>query len=200
MSYLFSGALEQAIDAVGKSVDLSSSFALAHLGQGLVRLYAGDAAGAIEPLERGLRLNPFDPQNFLWFRTLGLAQYFAGGPVKGLAAATKALQVRPDWRPAIEAMILCHVALGQIDDAHRCAERAVALAPPDSDVLEQLKIHNPNWATHIASILRDLAWRRVDRSFVPTRRDRGEPVLQLVEGVPRSRQEAAGGRYRPCHH
>lgn len=32
MSYLFSGALEQAIQAVEKSVDLSPSFALAHLG------------------------------------------------------------------------------------------------------------------------------------------------------------------------
>jgi TolB-like protein len=154
MSYLFSGALEQAIQAVEKSVDLSPSFALAHLGLGMARLYAGDAAGSIEPLERGLRLNPFDPQNFHWFRSLALACYFTDDPAKGFAAAVKASQVRPNWRPALEAMILCHVALGQSQAAHRCAEQATRLAPPESDVLEQLKIRNPRWAERIAVMLR----------------------------------------------
>lgn len=154
MSYLFSGALEQAIQALDKSVALSPSFALAHLGLGMLRLYVGDAAGAIEPLERGLRLNPFDPQNFLWFRTFALAHYFTGEPVKGLAAAVKASQVRPDWRPALEVMILCHIALDQSDAAHRCAMQANQLAPPDSDVLEQLKIRNPSWAERILTTLR----------------------------------------------
>ena len=159
MSYLFSGALEQATKAVEKSIDLSGSFALAHLGLGLVRLNAGDAAGAVDPLERGLRLNPFDPQNFLWFRSLALAHYFSGEPAKGLAAAIKASQVRPEWRPALEAMILCHAALDQLDAAHRCAEEANQLPRPDSDVLEQLKLHNPGWAERMAATLRWAALR-----------------------------------------
>ena len=94
MSYLF-GALEQAIQAAEKAAAISPSFALAHLGVGMARLYAGDAAGSIEPLERGLRLNPFDPQNFHWFRSLALAFYFyrqagrrAGGCGQGVASTT----------------------------------------------------------------------------------------------------------------
>jgi TolB-like protein len=154
MSYLFSGALEQAIHSLDKSIALSPSFALAHLGLGMLRLYVGDAVGAIEPLERGLRLNPFDPQNFLWFRTLALAHYFTGDPVKGLAAAVKASQVRPEWRPALEVMILCYIALDQSDAAHRCTLQANQLAAPDSDVLEQLKIRNPSWAERILTTLR----------------------------------------------
>ena len=160
MSYMFSGALEQAIPAVEKSVDLSPSFALAHLGLGLLRLYTGDAHGAIEPLERGLRLNPFDPQNFLWFRTLALAHYFAEDPAKGLAVAIKSSQVRPNWRPALEVMILCQVALDQTEAAHRSATQAMQLASPDSDVLEQLKIRNPSWAERIRATLLEAGVRK----------------------------------------
>jgi TolB-like protein len=154
MSYLFSGALEQAIQAAEKAVQISPSMALAHLGVGMARLYAGDAAGSIEPLERGLRLNPFDPQNFHWFRSLALAYYFSGKPAEGLKAAVQAAQVRPAWRPALEAMIVCHVALGQLDDARRCADQMRRLDKPESDVLEQLKIRNPQWAEEIARVLR----------------------------------------------
>jgi adenylate cyclase len=159
MSYMFSGALEQAIQAVEKSIDLSPSFALAHLGLGMLRLYLGDAVGAIDPLERGLRLNPFDPQNFLWFRTLALAHYFAGNRAKGLEAAVRASQVRPDWRPALEVMILCHIALDQAEAAHRCAKQAMQLVPPDSDVLEQLKIRNPGWAERMKATLHKAGFR-----------------------------------------
>ena len=151
MSYLFCGDLEQSIQACETALGVSPTFALAHLGLGLARLYAGDAAGAIAPLVRGLRLNPFDPQNFLWFRTLSLAHYFTGDPTKGVQAAIKALQVRPTWRPGLEALAVCHLALGNIDEARRCADKIGQMAPPDSDGLEpsdgleQLRIRNPHW-------------------------------------------------------
>jgi TolB-like protein len=154
MSYLFCGDLEQSIQACETALALSPTFALAHLGLGLARLYAGDAAGAISCLERGLRLNPFDPQNFLWFRTLSLAHYFTGDAAKGIQAAVKALQVRPTWRPGMEALAICHLALGNVEEARRCADKMEQLATPDSDVLEQLRIRNPHWAHEIAEALR----------------------------------------------
>jgi TolB-like protein len=150
MSYLFCGDLEQSIQACETSLTLSPAFALAHLGLGLARLYAGDAAGAIGPLERGLRLNPFDPQNFLWFRSLSLAHYFTGDAAKGVQAAIKALQVRPTWRPGLEALAICHLALGNAEEARRCTDKMKQLAAPASDVLEQLRIRNPDWAKKIA--------------------------------------------------
>jgi len=159
MSYLFCGDREQSIQACETALGLSPTFALAHLGLGLARLYAGDAAGAIAPLERGLRLNPFDPQNFLWFRTLSLAHYFTGDAAKGVHGAIKALQVRPTWRPGVEALAVCHLALGNIDEARRCADKIGQLAPPDSDGLEpgdgldQLRIRNPHWGQHMDQAL-----------------------------------------------
>jgi len=157
MSYLFCGDLEQSIQACETALALSPSFALAHLGLGFARLYAGDAAGAIGPLERGLRLNPFDPQNFLWFRTRSLAHYFTGDPTKGVQAAIKALQVRPTWRPGVEALAICHLALGNVDELRRCADKMRQPAPQDSDGLEQLRIRNPHWAEKMAEALKAVA-------------------------------------------
>ncbi len=42
------------------------------------------------------------------------------------------------------------------------------------------------------------ARRRLDRRALPPRRHRREPLLQLVEGIPRSRQATAGRRHRAC--
>ncbi|MER8872554.1 hypothetical protein NKI04_21985, partial [Mesorhizobium sp. M0814] len=44
----------------------------------MARLYSGKAKEAIQPVQRGLRLNPFDSQNFHWFRVLALAMHFSG--------------------------------------------------------------------------------------------------------------------------
>jgi len=121
MSYLFSGAIDQSGQAAEKALDLSPTFALAHLGVGLARLYS---VGAVQPVERGLRLNPFDPQNFLWFRTLALAYSFSLDPGKGIAGRSQGAQARPTWRPAVEAMMICHVALGDHENARRRAEQS----------------------------------------------------------------------------
>jgi TolB-like protein len=153
MSYLFSGALEEAIQASKRALELSPTFALAHLGVGMARLYAGDAARAIDPLARGLRLNPFDPQNFHWFRSLALAYCFSGKPADGLPFAMKAVQVRPSWRPALEAVIVCQVESDRLSEAVRTAERWRALDRPERDVLEQLKIRNPQWADRASALV-----------------------------------------------
>lgn len=153
MSYLFSGALEQAMQAAERAAELSPSFALAHLGVGMARLYAGDAAGAVRPLERGLRLNPFDPQNFHWYRCLALAHHFGGEPQQALSAALQATRVGPEWRPAWEVLAVCLAGLGRMEEARRHGERIRALEAPASDVLDQFRLRNPDWAQAIASVL-----------------------------------------------
>jgi Flp pilus assembly protein TadD len=153
MSYLFSGALEQAVQSAERAAELSPSFALGQLGVGMARLYAGDAAGAVQPLKRGLRLKPFDPQNFHWHRCLALAHLLDGDPERALHAAMKATQVSPQWRPAWEVVVFCLVELGRMDDARRQLERLRSLDTPPSDVLEQLRLRNPGWAQRMASAL-----------------------------------------------
>lgn len=154
MSYLFSGALEQAVQYAERSAELSPSFALGQLGVGMARLYAGDAAGAVQPLKRGLRLNPFDPQNFHWHRCLALAYLLDGDSEQALHAAMRATQVAPQWRPAWEVTVFCLAELGRMDDARRQLERLKSLDAPPSDVLEQFRLRNPDWAKRMASALR----------------------------------------------
>ena len=69
----YSSRLHQAVLASERAIDLSPSFALGHLVLGMAHLFAGNANGAIEPLAYGLRLNPHDPQNSVWFNLLALA-------------------------------------------------------------------------------------------------------------------------------
>ena len=74
----YGGQFDEAQRAAEHAVEIAPSFALGHLVLGMSRLFAGDALRAVAPLENGLRLSPHDPQNFVWYGLLALAQLFAG--------------------------------------------------------------------------------------------------------------------------
>jgi len=151
---VFSGALDQAIRAAEKAIEISPSFALGHLVLGLAQLFSGRAAQAIVPLEHGLRLSPFDPQNFVWFRALALALYFAGQGEPALEAAKRALKVRPSWRPTLETVVLCCMAIDHMEEAKTLVEQMRHLDNPAVDVFDHLKKHNPKWAEEMSTTLR----------------------------------------------
>lgn len=154
---VYSGHLDQAIRAAEKAVELSPSFALGHLVGGMARLFGGRAAEAIAPLSRGLRLSPFDPQNFVWCHLLAFARLFAGEAEGALQAALRGLQVRPDWRPGLETVLCCHVALGRIEEARRLAAQAGEPSAAPGNVLVPLRERNPHWAAMIDAMLRTAA-------------------------------------------
>jgi hypothetical protein len=109
-------------------------------------LFSGRAMEAIVPLEYGLRLSPYDPQNFVWFNILALARLFSGRAEAGLEAAGRALQVRPNWKTSLEVLICCYIALGKFDEAARCAQQMDSMTSVSDDVLAPLKRQNRNWA------------------------------------------------------
>jgi len=149
----YSNAPVVAASAAEKAIALSSSFALGHLVLGMARLFAGLASEAIEPLEHGLALNPNDPQNVVWYNVLAYAQLFAGEAERALATANKVLAIRPTFRPTLETLVCCHVALGRLGDAHRCASRMNELAGPESHFLAPLKQLHPEWDQRISQML-----------------------------------------------
>jgi tetratricopeptide (TPR) repeat protein len=151
---VFSGALDQAIRAAEKAIEISPSFALGHLVLGMAQLTSGRAAEAIVPLEHGLRLSPFDPQNFVWFQCLALALYFAREQARALEAAKRALKVRPSWRPTLEIVVLCCMALDHKEEAKIFVEQMRHLENPAVDMYHQLKKKNPQWAKEISLMLR----------------------------------------------
>ena len=152
----YGGDPAAAIPAAERAIALSSSFALGYLVLGMAHLFAGDAVGAIEPLEHGLTLNPNDPQNLAWYNLLAYAHLLADEPERALASASKALAVRPTFRPTFETLACCHVALGQHDEARRCAERMSALDGPASHFLTPLRQHHAGWDARLAHMLREV--------------------------------------------
>jgi TolB-like protein len=151
---VYSERFEQSISAARKAIEISPSFALGHLVLGLALLFSGRASEAIAPLEYGLRLSPYDPQNFVWFNILALARLFSGRPEAGLEAAARALQVRPNWWTSLEVLVCCYAALGKWDEARRCAQQMASVTKQPGDVLAPLKTHNPAWAEQMTSTLR----------------------------------------------
>ncbi len=154
---VFAAAFEQALRAASRAVELAPGFALGHLVLGMARLYSGDAAGALAPLERGLRLNRFDPQNFVWYNTLTHAYLFCGDAGRAWDCAQRAQEIRPDWAPAVESAACALVLLGRRAEARRCIDRLAAMARPASDALSPLRRNNPRWERDIEQWMREAA-------------------------------------------
>jgi TolB-like protein len=151
---VYSERLEQAISAARKAIEISPSFALGHCVLGMALLFSGRAAEAVAPLEYGLRLSPYDPQNFVWFNILALARLFSGRAEAALEAAARALQVRPNWWTSLEVLVYCYAALEKWDEARRCAQQMASVTKQPGDVLAPLKAHNPTWTKQMTSALR----------------------------------------------
>jgi tetratricopeptide (TPR) repeat protein len=146
-------AFDEAIRAAEKAIEISPSFALGHLGLGLAHLFSGNASEAIEPLRRGLRLSPHDPQNFVWFAALALALYFSAERQQALEAALRALKIRPSWRPILEIVTICYVALDRLQEAQIFVEQMREIDTLRRDVFHLLRTHNPQWSEHMNQLL-----------------------------------------------
>jgi TolB-like protein len=156
---VFSDALEQATHAALEAVEISPSFALGYYVLGTARVYSGNAIEAIGSFERGFRLNPYDPQNFVFIQLMSIACYFAGQVEMALQTAVRAYKIRPDWRPTLETLIICYATLDKMEEAHRYVEQLRELENPTGDLLALLKAHNPQWSATIADMLRKGGWK-----------------------------------------
>ncbi len=137
-----------ALRSAEKARELSPGFALGHLVHGMASLYSGDAHRAIRSLGDGLRLNHYDPQNFVWYDLLALALLFAGDAEGALKHAIAALKVRPSWRAAMRTAGAASAALGHDEEAARWLKQW-SEAPATADAMQPLWRLNPRWAAEI---------------------------------------------------
>ncbi len=148
ITHTFAGAFETAIQAAQRAVSLSHSFALGYLVLGAAHLYAGKPKEAIDPLEHGLRLSPYDPQNFSWLLLLALAYHFAAEPQQALSTARRALSLRPHWHAALKLVVLCCRALGDLQQA-RSAIMELQVRDSGGDLIQSIARFNSAWAGEI---------------------------------------------------
>jgi TolB-like protein len=149
----YSDSFALAIRAAQKSVELSPSFALGHLVLGMSTLFSGEAVKAEEALERGLRLNRNDSQNFVWYTLRSLACLFGRRPEVALRCAVESLKIRPTWRPALDAAAASCAALGNLEEARHWASQAATVPEASGDALQPLWRNNPDWATELRQLL-----------------------------------------------
>jgi len=145
----YSDSFELAIPAAAKAVELSPGFALGHLVLGLARLFAGDPESAARSLERGLQLNRYDPQNFIWYQALALGFLSGGRPHEALQRVSASLQIRPAWRSSLRTALACCRVLQRDDDARRMIEQMRGLPDVAGDAMQPLWRRNPQWAEAI---------------------------------------------------
>lgn len=146
--------LEQAERAAEKAIELSPSFALAHLVRGMAMLYLGKAGEAKSALQHGLRLNAHDPHNFVWFDLLALAHLFTDETRPAVTAATQALKIRPASQLTLQVMAICDAASGRTDEARRCVGAALEISAHPIAILAPLRARNPQWSQEIDRLLR----------------------------------------------
>jgi tetratricopeptide (TPR) repeat protein len=151
--------LDQAVQAAHHVNELSSSFALGHLVLGMAHLYAGRATEARNALQQGLRLNAYDPHNFVWFDLLALAHLFLGERDPALAAANKALEIRPDAQVTLEVAAICCAELGEIEKAARYYDLMRHATDLTSNILGPLRCIDPAWTNKLNALVRKASTR-----------------------------------------
>src|SRR3546814_20689031 len=92
-------------------------------------LYAGDSDGAIESLNKAIRLNPLDPLVFLTQSAMGFAHFIAGRDDDAARWAAMALRVKPNWLPALRVAIASNAMLGQATEATRLLSVSFGIDP-----------------------------------------------------------------------
>lgn len=148
----------QATRAGRRSLELNSSFALGYLVLGMSLLFSGEAIEGAESLERGLQLNPYDPQNFIWYATLAYARIVSGEPEMALQCVERARDLRPNWRPVLKLETCCQVAMDRIDAARQTLAQMDTLGDSRDNVFGPLERARPEWREKTGALLRAAGW------------------------------------------
>jgi adenylate cyclase len=154
------GQPDRAAAEAQKAIDLSPSFALGWLLLGMGRLFAGRAAQAAEPLQRGLRLNPHDPQAFIWLQLLAFAHLVSGGAEEAAQRARDALAMRPESASGQAALACASVRLGRMEEARAGVAALEQILKESPSALDELLARFSQADREgLREILRAAGWR-----------------------------------------
>jgi len=121
--------VDRALLLVDRALELDVNLAVAWQRSGWVRGYAGDSEGAIESLNRAIRLNPLDPRVFLTQSAMAFAHFVAGRDNEAAHWAAMALRIKPNWLPALRVAIAANAMGGRGDEAGRALKSYVGIDP-----------------------------------------------------------------------
>jgi len=117
------------IDAIDRSLALSTSFATGFAYSSMIRALAGQYQTAVEHALRAIRLNPLDPMGAQPYISLVFAYLPLGRFEEAAAAAAKAVQLNPKFSMVHALHVISLVKLGRMDAARTAAGRLLELMP-----------------------------------------------------------------------
>jgi len=121
--------VDRALTLVDRALELDVNLAIAWQRSGWVRGYAGDPGGAIESLNKAIRLDPLDPRVFLTQSAMAFAHFIAGRDDEAAHWAAMAMRVKPNWLPALRVAVAANAMRGKIDDARELLNLYIRIDP-----------------------------------------------------------------------
>ncbi len=121
---LFLGDHDGALDDARRAVTLNPNFAFGHYRLGQVLIYCGRPAEAVAPIERSLRLSPYDPQLGPMRELLALAHYQARDYDEAVVQAKAAIHLKNARAAMLLAISLAR--LGRQEEAARALPRGLS--------------------------------------------------------------------------
>ena len=125
--------VDRALLLINRALELDVNLAVAWQRSGWVRGYAGDSDGAIESLNKAMRLDPLDTRVFLTHSAMAFAHFIAGRDQEAAEWATMALRTKPNWMPALRVAIASYAMQGRADEA-KAALRSYEQVDPNVSI------------------------------------------------------------------
>lgn len=120
---------DRAREFLGRALEAGPSCALAWTMSSYTSGYVGEGRLAVEQAERGLRLSPLDPRVFWSEAALGQALYITSEYAPALEWTRKAFVHCPTAMFVIRLLVATLVAVGQMEEARRFAQRLLDIQP-----------------------------------------------------------------------
>ncbi len=150
---------ERALAAAQKALDLNANFALAYFILGIVRVFFGRFDAAVEPLQRGIRLSPHDPQTFFFVYFIALAQYHMERYEEAAKSALSGIDMRPTYL-LNRTLAAAYGQLGRNEKAAAALAEMKRLMPKDTERfwIVTNPYANPEHLHHLVDGLRKAGW------------------------------------------
>ena len=127
--FVFAGETAMAIAIFDRALALNPNAAMAWGAKGWVHAFRNQPEAAIEALDRGLRLSPFDPLGHYFATGFAYAHLFARRFEEAIEWADRALHDQPSYTPPIRINVVANAHLGRLNEARAALAQLLAINP-----------------------------------------------------------------------
>jgi TolB-like protein/Flp pilus assembly protein TadD len=126
---ILGGDPHQATELAHRSLQLNPNSAMALTIAGFAEVLSGNAARALELLQRAERLSPRDPRAWYTDSAMAWTHFVAGQFEEAAARARKAWAQNPRFKPPLRMLAASLVRLGRREEAAQVAQQTLRLEP-----------------------------------------------------------------------